>query len=179
MIVTSPLKNYSSVYNPKLSLIKNKAMNYDELIKSLSLTNYVGIELSDSMLVFDASTIPQCDFLGLAIIIPFVDGSVLANCGLVFTTDELVSSLPSHNKVKVMVADKVVETMLLTQNSICKNYHVFISADKGNKKGKKNLAKFICWYDIDDCEVKTFLLGVDCTDEDTNEVAGALEHSLR
>ena len=41
-IVTSPLKNHTSMYNPKLSLIKNKASKYNELMKSLSLTNYVG-----------------------------------------------------------------------------------------------------------------------------------------
>ena len=69
--------------------------------------------------------------------------------------------------------------VLLTQNSICENQHVFISAKKGNTKGNKNLAKFIYWHDIDGYEVKTFFLDVDCTDEDTNEIAGTLEHSIR
>ena len=50
---------------------------------------------------------------------------------------------------------------------------------KIKKIGNKNLAKFICWYDIYDHGVKTFLLDVDYTDEDTDEIVGALEHSLR
>ena len=78
-----------------------------------------------------------------------------------------------------MVAYKAVETVLLTQNSIRKNQHVFILADKGNKKGNKNLVKCICWYDIDDCKVNTFLLDVNYTDEDIEEITGALEQSLR
>ena len=90
-----------------------------------------------------------------------------------------MSSLPSHNEIKEMVADKVVETVLLTQISIRKSQHVFISADKGNKKGNNYLTKCICWYGIDDRGVKTFLLDMDCTDKETNEIAGALEHSLR
>jgi len=118
-------------------------------------------------------------FLGLATIISFVVGSVLANCGLAFTTDELVSSLPLNNKIKEMVAEKSAETVLLNQNSIRKNKNVFISANKVNKKCNKHLAKFICWYDIDDCEVKKFLLDVDCTDEYTDKIVGTLEHSLR
>ena len=118
-------------------------------------------------------------FLGLATIISFVVRSVLANCGLVFTTIKLGSSLPSHNHIEEMVANKAVETMLLTQNSIRKNQHVFILAGKGNKKGNNNLANFICWYNIDDCEVNTFLLNVDCTYEGTNKIVGVLEHSLR
>ena len=132
-------------------------MKYDKLMKLLSLTNYVGTELGDSMLAFAVFTVPQYVFLGLTTIISFIVGSVLANYDLAFTTDELVSRLTSHNKIKDIVADKAVETVLLTQNSIRKNQHVFISADKGNKKGNKNLAKCMCWYDIDDREVKIFL----------------------
>ena len=106
-------------------------------------------------------------------------GLFFAHFGLVFTTDELVSSLPLYNKIKEMVADKAIETVLLTKNSIRKNHHVFISTDKGNKKGNNHLVKFIRWYNIDDRKVKTFLSDVDCTDKGVDEIAGVLEHSLR
>ena len=102
------------MYNPKLSLIKNKAAKYNKLMKSLSLTDYVGTELGDGMLTFAISTVPQCVCLGLTTIIPFVVGSVLANCGLEFTTDELVIIIPLHTNIKEMVSEKEVETMLLT-----------------------------------------------------------------
>ena len=103
------------MYNPKLSLIKNKAAKYNnEVMKLLSLTKYVGTELGDSMLAFTASTVPRCGFSGLATIISFVAGFVLSNYGLAFTTDELTSSLPSHNTIKEMVADKAVDTVLHT-----------------------------------------------------------------
>ena len=130
-------------------------------MKSLRLADYFGTELSDRMLAFAISTVPQCGFSGFSTIINFVVRFVLANFGLAFTTDELVSSLPSHNKIKEMIIDKAVDTVLLTQNSIRKNQHAFILAEKGNKKGNKNLAKFICWYNIDDHEVKTILLNLD------------------
>ena len=50
---------------------------------------------------------------------------------------------------------------------------------KVTKKGNKNLAKFVCWYDIDEKQVKFFLLDIDCTDEHTNNIADALTHSLQ
>ena len=70
------------------------------------------------MLAFAASTVPQRVFGGLATVITFVVGSVLANCGLTFTTDKLVISLLSHNKIKEMVTEKSLETVLLTYTII-------------------------------------------------------------
>ena len=52
-----------------------------------------------------------------------------------------------------------MNTMLLTRHSIQKNPNIFVSADKGNKKGNKNLAKFVCWYDIDEKQVNFFIRG--------------------
>ena len=53
-----------------------------------------------------------------------------------------------------------------------------MSFDKGNKKGNKNLAKFVCWFDKAEKQIKIFLLDVDCTDENTNEICDALKHSI-
>ena len=71
-----------------------------------------------------------------------------------------------------------VDTILLTRESIRNNPFVFISADKGNKKGNKNLAKYLCWYCVKDRRVKTYLLDVDCSDENSEDVAIAIKHSL-
>ena len=67
---------------------------------------------------------------------------------------------------------------MLTQQSILKNPHVYMSCDKRNKNGNKNLAKYLCWHCKEEKRVKTFLLDVDCTDEDTNDIAKAMKHSL-
>ena len=56
---------------------------------------------------------------------------------------------------------------------------MYISADKGNKKVNKNLANFICWYNIDEKEVKKFLLDINYTDESTSEITDATAHSLK
>ena len=55
---------------------------------------------------------------------------------------------------------------------------MYISCDKGNTDGNKNLAKYLCWYYKEEKRVKTFLLDVDCTDKDTNDIVKAIQHSL-
>ena len=91
----------------------------------------------------------------------------------------LVDSQPNKNIVQKFVTTNAVNTCLLTESSIKKNPNVYISADKGNKKGNKNLAKFICWYDNELKKVKTFLMDTDCSDENTSDVADAIEHSTK
>ena len=66
-----------------------------------------------------------------------------------------------------MVEENDIVNILLTQEYIRKNRYVYICCDKGNKKGNKNLPKFICWYNKDDAKVKTFMIDCDCTDEST------------
>ena len=39
---------------------------------------------------------------------------------------------------------------MLTQISVNQNPIVYITCDKGNKKGNTNLAKYLCWYDKDE-----------------------------
>ena len=52
-------------------------------------------------------------------------------------------------------------------------------ADKGNKAGNKNLAKYIAWYDSNLKRVRKYLLDVDCCDEDFVDSAVAIEAELR
>ena len=123
--------------------------------------------------------VPQCGYAGLSSVIPLAVGCIFANAGIDIDHDKLVDSLPSHNKIKTLVEQAAIDTMLLTRDSIGPNPSLYVSIDKGNKKGNKNLAKFICWYDKKDKEVKTFLLNVYFTDKKTEDIVDALTHSLR
>ena len=111
--------------------------------------------------------------------IPFIIGSVFANGNIPIDSNLLVNSQPSRNTIQQLVEQNKVDTILLTQESIRKNPFIYVSSDKGNKKGNKNLAKYICWYDVDTKQVKTFLLDVCCIDENTDKIANAMAHSLK
>ena len=110
------------------------------------------------MILTAASMVPQCGYAGLSSVIPLAVGSVFANAGIPVNHDKLVDSLPSHNHIKNLVEQAAIDTMLLTRDSVGPNPCLYVSIDKGNKKGNKNLAKFICWYDKKEKEVKKLKL---------------------
>ena len=86
--------------------------------------------------------------------------------------------MPSHTHIKKMVENNVVSSVMLTREAIRKKKYIYICADKGNKKGNKNLPKFICWYDLDDEKVKTSMIDCNCTDESIKDIPRALRHSI-
>mgnify|MGYP003321216558 FL=1 len=171
--------NHTVVHKAKLSILQRKADQFNRIMKQLSMPFYQGTPLGDSMLGFASSLVPQCGHAGIATILPLAIGSVLTNAGIDINSRELVASQPSGQSIQRFVEQNAANTLLLIQESLKNVSSIFISADKGNKKGNKNLAKFVCWYSIIEKCVKVFLLDVDCTDEATNEIADALEHSIR
>lgn len=171
-------KSHTVIHKSHLSSLKSKAKMYDALSKNICRNDYKGNSVADNMLGFAASCLPQAGYDGIARVLPFIVGSFLQNSGITYNRDKLVTSLPSNMTIKKMVEDNAVDNILLTQDSIRKNRFIYICCDKGNKKGNKNLPKFICWYDYDDKKVKVFMIDCDCTDESTEDVALALKHSL-
>ena len=143
--VTIPATHYV-FHKSHIALLKNKAAKYDALMNEISRSKYNGSKIGDSMLGMAASVIPQCGYSGLSTAIPFVVGSVFANAGININQEKLIDSQPNRNKIHDFVTENAISTVLLTEDSISKNPHVFISADKGNKKGNKNLAKYICRF---------------------------------
>ena len=123
--------------------------------------------------------VPQAGMNGVATIIPIVVDTVVENAGIKTNAAKVVRSLPSGPTIAKMVIQNAADTIMLMKESIRHNPVVFISCDKGNKKGNKNLAKYLCWYCVKENKVKTFLLDVDCTDENSHDIAQAIKHSLK
>ena len=143
------------------------------------MSKYQGKKEADKMSGYAASIVPQCGYSGLVTIIPFVVANLLTNAGIPFDSQNLISSLPSPQNIQSLVTEHAVDTALLMLRSINTNPNVYLALDKGNKKGNKNLAKFFCWYDTEKDKVQTYLLDVDCVDEDTADTFKGLEHSIK
>jgi len=171
-------KTHTVIYNGKLKRLESKAKKYDMLMKQLKNQRYIGSPLGDSMLGMAASVVPGCGYSGVATVLPFAVGAFFINAGLPIEINDVVDALPSRQKLEQMVTSNAIDSVLLAMDSM-NEAHVYLSSDKGNKKGNKNLAKFVCWYDTKDERVKTFLLDVDCTEEETCEIAEAVQHALK
>ena len=135
-----------------------------------------GNEEASSILGYAASTIPQCSLFNLSAIIPMIISSVLIDAAIPFDFEKLIQSQPSPNHLKSLITTNAIETMMLTQESYAKNPNIYISCDKGNKKGNKNLAKVQCWYDEELKEIRTFVIDVDQSEDNTQDVCEGLVH---
>ena len=167
------------VHKSQLKKVETKAEKYDMLMKALSRGNYKGTHQANTLLGFAASCVPQCGYSGLATVYPLLLSSFFQNAGITVDADKIVSSLPSDDSIKQAVTEYAVDTAILMQASILENPHVYLACDKGNKKGNKNLAKFFCWYCKKDRKVRTFLIDVDCVDEDTADIFAGIHHSIK
>lgn len=104
--------------------------------------------------------------------------SALTNSGIQIDVENIVTSLPSADSIKDAVTEYAVDTTLLMKDSIDANPIVYLAYDKGNKKGNKNLAKYLCWYCKKTKKNITFLLNVDCVDVDIKDIFTGIHHSL-
>ena len=127
-----------------------------------------------------AAMVPQAGMSGVATIAPMVVAAVLENANIInINYNDVVQSLPSNNTIARLVIGNAADTVMLTKISIKNNPVVYLSCDKGNKKGNKNLAKYLCWYCVKSNRVKTDLVDVDCTNENSKDIAKDVHHSLK
>ena len=140
---TSASSKYAKIYKPKLSMIKKKAEQLDRIVSVLTAEKYKGTEKGDKVIGFAASLVPQCGYAGLATLLPLAIASVFMNANIPLDLNCLVDSQPSRHKIQSLISQNAVDTVLLTQESISDNSNVYISCDEGDKKGNKNLAKYM------------------------------------
>ena len=134
-----------------------KARKLDALWKTLTRIRYKGSIMGDCLFGTAASMVPQAGMSGVATIAPIIVGAVLENAGIRINTKVLVHSLPGNDTIANMVVQNAADSIILTKESIQMNPMVYISCDKGNKKGNKNLAKYLCWYCVKENKVKKII----------------------
>ena len=169
---------HSIVTKRELGVLKAKSQKFDSLMKVVQSGRYTRTATGSSTLAFGVTLVPSCSYFGLSTLLPFAVGSVFEDAGIELDKSRLIESLPSSQTLRTLVTETAVDTVLLTRQSLQLNPHVYITCDKGNKKGNKNLAKVICWFDNLKKKVQTFLVDIDQSDENTSEVCDGLMHSL-
>ena len=135
MVTVSIPITYELKFKPDISMMKSKAVKYDMLINSFSRSHYGGSEIVDRLFGTATSMVSQAGMSGVVTVAPIVVGAVLANTGIIFDTNAMVNSLPTGPKIGDMDIQNVADTVILAKVSIKMNPFVFISCDKGNKKG--------------------------------------------
>ena len=110
------------------------------------MKRYAGTERGNRLLGTAMSIIPKAGYSGFATTLPLAVSGVLVNA--VITVDaNIANCLPSNKTIESIVTERAVDSIILVRESIRKNKHMYLFADKGNKAGNSNLAKYVGWYD--------------------------------
>ena len=81
---------------------------------------------------------------GVATKVTMLIGRVLDNTGISFDAGKIVENLPRMKRIGDFFIQNAADTIMLTKKGTNENPVVYTSCNKGNKKGNKNLAKYLC-----------------------------------
>jgi hypothetical protein len=120
--------------------------------------------------------------LGAGLVIPLVVAAFLADSHLI--DDNLDFNLfsksfaSSHNLRDILILF-AVDSLIEAGNQICGAENLFLSCDKGNKKGLSHFVKILSWWDKIEKKVQTFVLDIDASEGTSEGCAEAIQHSMK
>ena len=117
------------------------------MMDHITSNKYKEADIGNAMLGFGASLLPSGGYAEFSTMLPFVIAFISENAGIPCDMLKLVNSLPNRDIIRKCVTRNAIDTVILNQDSVQGNHHVYLSSDKGNKEGRKNLANFICLFD--------------------------------
>ena len=91
---------------------------------------------------------------------------------------KLTNSFPSASHLQKCIMDYAVDCLIEVTEDLQKAEHVFLTCDKGNKKGLGHFVKILSWWDDTLEKVRTFTLDIDASEGDSSSCGDAIQHSL-
>ena len=171
-------KRTQIIYKPRLARYQQNERKWYSVKKALKLNKYCGSEQGNRLLGTAMSMIPKAGYAGFATALPIAVAGVLVNAGFSLGSD-IVSCLPNKDKMSYFMTERAVDSIVLLKEALRKNYHVYIFADKGNKNGNKNLAKYLAWCDKEQERVRKYLIDVDFTNKDSSKNVLAIQYAIK
>jgi hypothetical protein len=170
-IVRDVPKTHVVIHQAHMKRLQNKACQIDMLKLSLKKKKYTGSPLSKRFLASALASVPGISLTGAELVIPLVVAAFLADSNLI--EDNLDLSLFSksfasaHNLCDILISF-AVDSLIEVGKQIRGADNVFLSCDKGNKKGLSHFVKILSWWDRTQKKVQIFMLDIDAS-EGTSE----------
>ena len=98
---------------------------------------------------FHASALTQAPHLSLCAaeqIVPNIVAGWLSDAGIPFKDENLVNSCPSAKTLDSVVLDATVDSMIWLEKQLEDTDAIFISCDKGHRKGVDHFQKVLSWW---------------------------------
>jgi hypothetical protein len=143
---------------------------------------YTGTPLSKRLLASALASVPGLSLTGAELVIPLVVAAFLADSNLI--NDQIDFKLFSKSfalarNLRDILISFAVDSLIEVGNQIHGADNVFLSCDKGNKKGLRHFVKILSWWDKTEKQVQTFVLNIDASEGTSEGCAEAIQHSMQ
>jgi hypothetical protein len=175
-------KTHVVIHRNYLKKLKNKESQIDELHQSVRKKKYTGTPLSKRLLASALASVPGLSLTGAELVIPLVVAAFLADSHLI---DDKIDfklfskSFASARNLRDILISFAVDSLIEVGNQIHGAENVFLSCDKGNKKGLSHFVKILSWWDKTEKKVQTFVLDIDASEGTSEGCAEAIQHSMK
>jgi len=106
---------------------------------------YTGGEAGKRILAGALAMEPQMSMRGLELIIGASIASLFAYADIKIDSDKIALNVPSANTIKAMMVNLAAEVILKLQETLRGVSKVYLSCDKGHRKGIDNFIKILSW----------------------------------
>jgi hypothetical protein len=120
--------------------------------------------------------------LGAELVIPLLVAAFLAYSHLIhYNLDfNLFSkSFASAHNLRDILISFAADSLIEVGNQICGAENVFLSCNKGNKKGLSHFVKILSWWDKIEKKVQTFVLDIDASEGTLEGCDEAIQHWMK
>jgi hypothetical protein len=167
------LKKYLATYKNSHQLVKNlrSGVQYGWFSG--------GSTLMKSLIAVAVTSLPALPLSQACNVIPLFVAAILVDVGIIDRTkvSAFATAFPSETYLRDLVFNFAAENVYQLGARV-KDTHVFLSCDKGNKKGVTHFVKILSWYDPKTTCVVKQLLDIDASGVLTDGCADAMAASL-
>ena len=171
--------NFTLVAKNTYAKLENKAKAYDRLIVVChSARRFCWNEHACTLLAQGMIQIPSVSFFGFEQCVPCIIAALLAAAHIDFVADHIAECCPSQQTLQDIIVAGAGSTLLWLQEKLGNTDAVFLSCDKGHRKGVDHFAKILSWWDKEEDRVRSTLLDIDGAGSTSKECANAIKNSL-
>ena len=163
--------------------MKNSQAQIHSLVKCLGRKKFAGSKLSSRIYAAAMITCPGLSLTSAETLIPLIVAAFLADSDNgVYDIEKNASftkSFPSAGHLREAIFDYAIDCLIDIAIELEKAEHVYMTCDKGNKKGLGHFVKVLSWWDEAMDKVRIFTLDIDASKGNTQGCADAIKYSLQ
>jgi len=173
--------HYKLVLTSHISKLKNDGETLQSIKDKIQSSSYTASSFfSQSLWAILMSSIPALAFSAAQFAFPMMMYAFLYDTGLFkydFDMDQHVTAFPSDWYLRKLTYHQAARDTMFLGDSLV-NKQIFMSCDKGNKKGVGHFVKVLSWWNSTRCCVSSQLLDIDASGGNSADCALAIQASI-